>query len=66
MVLDPGRVRMKTDWLWVLAHDELDWGGTDPAGVVYFYAPGRGGQHAERFLNEFEAILRVDGYAGYI
>jgi hypothetical protein len=33
--------------------------------VVFTYAPGRGGQHAERILQGFGGILQVDGYAGY-
>ncbi len=64
-VLDPGRGRTKTGWLWALARDDRSWGGPDPPGVVYFYAPGRGGEHAERFLDGFDGILQVDGYAGY-
>ena len=64
-VLDPGRGRTKTGWLWALARDDRNWGGADPPGVVYFYAPGRGGEHAEGFLDGFEGILQVDGYAGY-
>lgn len=64
-VLDPGRGRTKTGWLWALARDDRNWGGADPPGVVYFYAPSRGGEHAERFLDGFEGILQVDGYAGY-
>ena len=64
-VLDPGRGRTKTGWLWVLARDDRSWGGPDPPGVVYFYAPGRGGEHAERFLKGFKGILQVDGYSGY-
>ena len=64
-VLDPGRGRTKTGWLWALARDDRAWGGPDPPGVVYFYAPGRGGEHAERFLDGFDGILQVDGYAGY-
>ena len=34
-------------------------------GVVYHYAPGRGGKHAETLLEGFDGILQVDGYAGY-
>ena len=64
-VLDPGRGRTKTGWLWALARDDRAWGGPDPPGVIYFYAPGRGGEHAERFLDGFDGILQVDGYAGY-
>ena len=64
-VLDPGRGKTKTGWLWALARDDRPWGGADPPGVVYFYAPGRGGEHAEEFLDGFDGILQVDGYAGY-
>ena len=64
-VLDPGRGRTKTGWLWALARDDRAWAGPDPPGVVYFYAPGRGGEHAETFLKGFDGILQVDGYAGY-
>ena len=64
-VLDSGRGRTKTGWLWALARDDRAWRGPDPPGVVYFYAPGRGGEHAEKFLNGFDGILQVDGYAGY-
>ena len=64
-VLDPGRGRTKTGWLWALARDDRNWGGPDPPGVVYFHAPSRGGEHAVRFLDGFEGILQVDGYAGY-
>lgn len=64
-VLDPGRGETKTGYLWALARDDRGWGGADPPGVVYFYAPGRGGEHAEAFLDGFEGILQVDGYGGY-
>ena len=64
-VLDPGRGKTKTGWLCALVRDDRGWGGADPPGVVYFYAPGRGGEHAEEFLEGFNGILQVDGYAGY-
>ena len=31
-VLDPGRGRTKTGWLWALARDDRNWGGADPPG----------------------------------
>ena len=40
-------------------------GGADPPGVVFFYAPGPGGQNAETFLRGFDGILQLDGYQGY-
>lgn len=64
-VLDPGRGTTKTGYLWALARDDRPWGGEDPPGIVYFYAPGRAGENAEVFLSGFDGILQVDGYQGY-
>jgi len=64
-VLDPGRGRTKTGYLWSLARDDRGWGGADPPGVVFFYAPDRGGENAEKSLRGFDGILQLDGYQGY-
>ncbi len=64
-VLDPGRGRTKTGYLWAIARDDRPWGGADPPAVVYRYAPGRGAEHALRHLAGFAGILQVDGYSGY-
>ena len=64
-VLAPGTRKTKTGDFWALARDDRPWGGAAPPGVVFTYAPGRGGQHAERILQGFGGILQVDGYAGY-
>jgi len=78
-VLDPGRGKTKSGYLWALARDERGWGGTGPPGVVYFYADGRGGKHAETFLEGFAGTLQdeeekqtvqwtvcpTNAYAGY-
>lgn len=64
-ILDPGRGRTKTGYLWALARDDRSWDGDDPPGVVYFYAPGRHGEHAETFLTGFNGTLQIDGYTGY-
>jgi transposase len=64
-VLDPGRRRTRTGYLWALARDDRPWSGADPPGAAYCYAPGRGGEHAERFLAGFSGVLQVDGYSGY-
>jgi transposase len=64
-VLDPGRGKTKTGYLWALARDDRPFGGTDPPGVVFRYAPGRGGMHAEEMLVGFDGVLQVDGFAGY-
>lgn len=64
-VLDPGRGRTKTGYLWALARDDRRWGGADPPGVVYHYAPGRGAEHAATVLDGFSGVLQVDGYRAY-
>ena len=64
-VLDPGRGKVKTGYLWALARDERPFGGADPPGVVFRYAPGRAGLHAEEMLVGFDGVLQVDGFAGY-
>ena len=64
-VMDPGRGRTKTGYLWALARDDRRWGGDDPPGVVFFYAPDRKGKNAETFLQGFDGILQLDGYQGY-
>lgn len=64
-VLDPGRGRTKTGQLWAYARDDRPWGGCDPPGVAYVYAPDRKGQRPMAHLDGFTGILQVDGYAGY-
>ena len=68
-VLDPGRGRTKTGFLWALTRDDRRWSGPPsarrPAITVFSYAPGRGGAHAEEMLTGFEGVLQVDGYTGY-
>ena len=61
-VLDPGRGKTKTGYLWAIARDDRPWGGTDPPAVVYAYAPGRGAKHAVKLLDGFAGILQVAGY----
>ncbi len=62
-MLDPGRGETKTGYLWALAHDQRGWSGSDPPGVVYFYAPSR--EHAEALLKGFAGTLQVDGCSAY-
>jgi len=64
-VLDPGRRKTKTGYLWALARDDRPWDGGDPPGVAFTYAPGRSGRYSEDILTGFEGTLQVDGYAGY-
>jgi transposase len=64
-VLDPGRGRTKIGQLWAYARDDRPWGGADPPGVVYVYAPDRKADRPIAHLDGFKGILQVDGYAGY-
>lgn len=64
-VLDPGRGKTKTGYLWAIARDDRAWAGPEPPGVVYIYAPGRAGAYARAALSGFNGVLQVDGYAGY-
>ena len=72
-MLDPGRGKTKTGYLWAVARVMRDaclryvrpWGGTDPPAVAYSYAPGRGAKHAVKLLGGFTGVLQVDGYSAY-
>jgi transposase len=64
-VLDPGRGRTKTGQLWAYARDDRPWGGGDPPGVAYIYAPDRKAERPLAHLAGFAGVLQVDGYAGY-
>jgi len=64
-VLDPGRGKTKTGYLWAMVRDERSWCGADPPGVVYGYAPSRAGAHGEKLLEGFSGTVHVDGYSGY-
>jgi transposase len=64
-VLDPGRGRTKTGQLWAYAADDRPWGGADPPGVAFVYAPDRKAERPIAHLEGFKGILQVDGYAGY-
>jgi transposase len=64
-VLDPGRGRTKLGQLWAYARDDRPWGGADPPGVAYVYAPDRKAERPIAHLAGFKGILQVDGYGGY-
>src|SRR3546814_8533129 len=65
-VLDPGRGRTKRGYFWAVVSDDRGHGGTGPPIVLFRYAPGRSGVHAETFLDGFRGrFLQCDGYDGY-
>ena len=61
-VLDPGRGKTKTGYLWTMVREERAWCGAHPPGVVYEYAPSRSGAHGEKRLEGFSGTVHVDGY----
>lgn len=63
--LDPGRGRNTTGQLFAYARDERPWGGADPPGVTYLYAPDRKAEQPIRHLQGFAGVLQVDGFASY-
>jgi transposase len=64
-VLDPGRGRTKIGQLFAYARDDRPWGGRDPPGVAYVYAPDRKALRPIEHLAGFKGTLQVDGYGGY-
>ena len=64
-VLDPGRGKTKTGYLWAVLRDDRGWGGTAPPGVVFHYRPGRKGEYAAEILDGFNGTIQVDAYGAY-
>jgi transposase len=60
--LDPGRGKTKRAYLWAYRSNALDGG---PPIVVFDFQPGRGGEHARAFLQDWKGQLMVDDYGGY-
>lgn len=64
-VLDPGKGKTKTGYLWAVLRDDRGWGGSAPPGVVFHYRPGRKGEYAAEILAGFNGTIQVDAYGGY-
>ncbi len=64
-VLDPGRGKTKTGYLWAVLRDDRGWGGAAPPGVVFHYRPGRKGEYADEILADFNGTIQVDAYGAY-
>ncbi len=56
-MLDPGRGRTNTGQLFAYACDDRPWGGAEPHGVAYLYAPDRKAEQPLRHLQGFVGIL---------
>ncbi len=64
-VLDPGRGKTKTGYLWAVLRDDRGWNGSAAPGVVFHYRPGRKGEYAAEILDGFNGTIQVDAYGGY-
>jgi transposase len=60
-VLEPGNGRTATGYLW--AYRSGPW--TPTQAVVFNFAMSRGQETPVRFLQNYQGVLQVDGYAGY-
>ena len=60
-VLAPGAGKTRTGYLWV--YRTGPWSAVQA--VVFDYAEGRGQTWPKAFLEGFQGILQIDGYAGY-
>lgn len=58
-VLDPGRGKTRTGYLWAVLRDDRGWNGTAPPGVVFHYRPGRKGEYAAEILHGFNGTIQV-------
>ena len=57
-VLDPGRGKTKTGYLWAVLRDDRGWNGPAPPGVVFHYRPGRKGEYADEILMGFDGTIQ--------
>ena len=63
-VLDPGRGRTKTGYLWTYVRDESRWGSKQPRAVMFEYSANRRGEHPRRHLRHFTGVVHSDAYSG--
>ena len=57
-VLDPGKGKTKTGYLWAVLRDDRGWNGPAPPGVVFHYRPGRKGEYAAEILDGFNGTIQ--------
>jgi transposase len=64
-VLDPGRGKTKTGYLWCYAVDDRPWDGPSKPAVAYIYTEDRRNARPAEHLAHFAGVLQVDGYGGF-
>ena len=57
---EPGKTAQSKSYMWVMRG-----GPPGQPGILFHYAPGRGGTVAKHLLENFAGYLQTDGYAGY-
>ncbi len=57
---EPGKTAQSKSYMWVMKG-----GPPGKPGVIYHYAPSRGGTVAAALLKNYAGYLQTDGYAGY-
>lgn len=62
-VLDPGRGRTRTGYLWAMLRDDRGWGGPLSPGVVFHYRPGRSGETAATHSSRVTTRAEGPGHA---
>jgi transposase len=63
-VLDPGRGRTKTGYLWTYVRDERPWGSAQAPAVWFEYSPNRKGAYPRHHLCDFRGVVHSDAYSG--
>ena len=61
-VLDPGRGKTRTGYLWAVLLYDRGWNGTAPPGVVFHYRHGRKGEYAAEILHGFNGTIQVPAH----
>jgi len=64
-VLEPGRGKTKTGYVWTYARDDGPFAGTASPAVSYRYEPDRKAQNPRFHLESYTGILQADAYQGY-
>jgi transposase len=51
--------------LWTYVRDDRPFGGPAPPAAVFYYSRDREGEHPQRHLADYTAILQADAYGGF-
>jgi len=58
--------RCQTGRIWVYVRDDQPFGGQDPPAAIYYATRDRRGEHPMRHLAEYEGIVQMDCYSGFV